>query len=79
MNANSERKAFLKWQKQNYPLLRESDTESNMMWLAWQASMFEKIDIVRKIMVDIEESAVHHADKQQKILSKMRSVLKCED
>jgi hypothetical protein len=36
MGVSKERLNFLKWRKDNFPLLRTEDSESNLMWLAWQ-------------------------------------------
>jgi hypothetical protein len=36
MGVTKERSNFLKWRKDNFPLLRTDDSESHMMWMAWQ-------------------------------------------
>jgi hypothetical protein len=36
MGVSKERKLFLKWRNDHYPLLKSEHSESNFLWQAWQ-------------------------------------------
>lgn len=60
MSIKKERMVFLKWRKENYPLLNSRDYESIFLWQGWQgcASIKNELSIqqVRQAVADYMHS-----------------------